>query len=112
MRSGFSIITSFRFSLLSKSWPLRTVIVAGVLLLAACGQAPPPYDAAINNGRVIDPESRLDAVRSIGIRAGRIEAISKTPLEASYVVDASGMAVAPGFINLHSHSLAEPGYRL
>ena len=112
MRSGFSIITSFRFSLLSKSWPLRAVIVAGVLLLAGCGQAPPPYDAAINNGRVIDPESRLDAVRSIGIRAGRIEAISKTPLEASYVVDASGMAVAPGFINLHSHSLAEPGYRL
>ena len=112
MRSGFSIIASFRFSLLSKSWPLRAVIVTGVLLLAACGQAPPPYDVAINNGRVIDPESRLDAVRSIGIRAGRIEAISKTPLEASNVVDASGMAVAPGFINLHSHSLAEPGYRL
>ena len=112
MRSGFSIIASFRFSLLSKSWPLRAAIVTGVLLLAACGQAPPPYDVAINNGRVIDPESRLDAVRSIGIRAGRIEAISKTPLEASNVVDASGMAVAPGFINLHSHSLAEPGYRL
>ena len=39
MRSEFSIITSFRFSLLSKSWPLRAVIATGVLLLAACGQA-------------------------------------------------------------------------
>lgn len=112
MRSEFSIITSFRFSLLFKSWPLRAVIATGVLLLAACGQAPPPYDVAINNGRVIDPESRLDAVRSIGIRAGKIEAISKTPLEAADVVDASGLVVSPGFINLHSHSVAEPGYRL
>ena len=112
MRSDFLIITSFRFSLLSKSWPLRAVIATGVLLLAACGQAPPPYDVAINNGRVIDPESRLDAVRSIGIRAGKIEAISKTPLEAADMVDASGLVVSPGFINLHSHSVAEPGYRL
>ncbi|MGB2419587.1 MAG: amidohydrolase family protein, partial [Luminiphilus sp.] len=112
MRSDFPIITSFRFSLLSKSWPLRAVIATGVLLLAACGQAPPPYDVAINNGRVIDPENRLDAVRSIGIRAGKIEAISKTPLEAADVVDASGLVVSPGFINLHSHSVAEPGYRL
>ena len=51
-------------------------------------------------------------MRSIGIRAGKIEAISKTPLEAADVVDASGLVVSPGFINLHSHSVAEPGYRL
>ena len=112
MRSEFPIITSFRSSLLSKSWSLRAVMATGLLLLAACGQAPPPYDVAINNGRVVDPESRLDAVRSIGIRAGKIEAISKAPLEAADVVDASGLVVSPGFINLHSHSVAEPGYRL
>ena len=104
MRSDFSIITSFRFSLLSKSWPLRAVIATGVLLLVACGQAPPPYDIAINNGRVIDPESRLDAVRSIGIRAGKIEAISKSPIEAADVVDASGLVVSPGFINPVSYT--------
>ena len=88
MRSGFSVIASFCFCLRSKSLPLLAVVATGVLSLAACGQAPPPYDVAINNGRVIDPEGRLDAVRSIGIRAGRIEAISETPLEASNVVDA------------------------
>lgn len=112
MRPGFSVIASFRFSLLYKRLSLRAVIAAGVLSLAACGQAPPPYEVAINNGRVIDPESRLDAVRSIGIRAGRIEAISETPLEASNVMDARELVVSPGFINLHSHSVAEAGFRL
>jgi N-acyl-D-aspartate/D-glutamate deacylase len=48
----------------------------------------------------------------VGIRAGKIETISETPLEASNVVDASGLVVSPGFINLHSHNVAEPGYRL
>ncbi len=112
MRSGFSVITSFSFSLLSKSLSLRAVIAVGVLLLAACGQAPRLYDVAINNGRVIDPESRLDAVRSLGIRAGKIEAISETPLEASKVLDARELVVSPGFTNLHSHSVAEAGLRL
>jgi N-acyl-D-aspartate/D-glutamate deacylase len=81
-------------------------------VLVACGQPQQPYDVAINNGRVIDPESRFDTVRSLGIRAGRIEAISETPLQADYVVDVRGLVVSPGFINLHSHSVAEPGYRL
>ena len=70
------------------------------------------YDSVINNGRVIDPESQLDAVRSVGIRDGKIVAISDTPLSAEREVDASGLVVSPGFINLHSHSVAEAGYRL
>ena len=51
-------------------------------------------------------------MRSVGIRAGKIVAISETPLEAASVVDARGLVVSPGFINLHSHSVAEAGYRL
>ena len=70
------------------------------------------YDSVINNGRVIDPESQLDAVRSVGIRDGKIVAISDAPLSAEREVDASGLIVSPGFINLHSHSVAEAGYRL
>ena len=84
----------------------------GVPVLVACGEPQQRYDVAINNGRVIDPESRLDTVRSVGIRAGRIEAISETPLQADNVVDARGLVVSPGCINLHSHSVAESGYRL
>ena len=67
------------------TWLARAFIASGLLLLVACGQAPQPYDVAINNGRLIDPESRLDAVRSVGIRAGKIAAISKTPLKAENV---------------------------
>ena len=90
-----------------------------VALLAAAGlavsllaTANPTYDLAINNGRVIDPESQLDAVRSLGIREGKIVIMSDAPLEADRLIDASGLVVSPGFINLHSHSVAEPGYRL
>ena len=112
MRSQHSVTLSSYLSPPFRGWLLRAFIVTGVLLLVACGQVPQPYDVAINNGRVIDPESRLDAVRSVGIRAGKIVTISETPLEATNVVDARGLVVSPGFINLHSHSVAESGYRL
>ena len=61
------------------------------------------YDLVIANGRVMDPESGLDAVRHVGIRGGRIEAISVRPLTGKSVIDAKGKVVAPGFIDLHAH---------
>jgi N-acyl-D-aspartate/D-glutamate deacylase len=53
---------------------------------------------------VIDPESGLDAVRDVGIRAGAIRAITATPLAGRTRVDARGLVVAPGFIDLHQHA--------
>lgn len=89
------------------------------LLLLACLTLAPlstvaaeSYDLVINQGRVIDPESGLDGIRSLGIRSGKIVAISETPLEGPEEINAHGLVVAPGFINLHSHAIAEPGYRL
>ena len=41
------------------------------------------YDLAINHGRVIDPETGLDAVRHVGVRDGIIEIIATTPLKAA-----------------------------
>ena len=90
----------------------RVVCAAFLLALMACGEPAPAYDVVINHGRVIDPESQLDAVRSIGIRNGKIVAISKTPLTAPREIDARNRVVSPGFINLHSHSVAEAGYQL
>ena len=112
MRSQHSVTLSSYLSFPLKGWLLRTFIATGVLLLVACGQAPQPYDVAMNNGRLIDPESRLDAVRPLGIRAGKIAAISETPLKAENVVDARGLLVSPGFIDLHSFSVATAGYQL
>ena len=69
------------------------------------------YDLVIANGRVVDPESGLDAVRHIGIRAGKIATISDTPLAGQQQIDASGLVVAPGFIDLHSHGQTDETYR-
>ncbi len=66
----------------------------------------------IANGRVIDPESKLDAVRSVGITNGRITAISRTPLTGKRTIDARGLVVAPGFIDLHVHGQNDENYRL
>jgi N-acyl-D-aspartate/D-glutamate deacylase len=68
------------------------------------------YDIAILNGRVIDPESGLDAVRNVGIHAGKIAAISATPLSAKSIIDAKGLVVAPGFIDLHEHGQEARNY--
>src|SRR5690242_11643061 len=64
----------------------------------------------IRNGRVIDPAMRLDAVRDIAIEGGKIAAIGQN-LDAAGVpqFDATGLIVAPGFIDMHVH-LREPGF--
>jgi N-acyl-D-aspartate/D-glutamate deacylase len=61
------------------------------------------YDLVIQGGRVIDPETGLDAVRNIGISQGRIKKISAAALEGKRVISAKGLIVAPGFIDLHQH---------
>jgi len=61
------------------------------------------YDVVIENGRVIDPETGFDAVANVGIRDGIIKRISKKSLKGDRVIDAEGLVVAPGFIDLHAH---------
>ena len=68
------------------------------------------YDIAILNGRLMDPESGLDAVRNVGIRSGKIAAISEAPLSAKSTIDAKGLVVAPGFIDLHEHGQEPRNY--
>jgi N-acyl-D-aspartate/D-glutamate deacylase len=71
-----------------------------------------PYDVVIANGRVIDPESRLDAIRFVGVRNGKITAISATPISGKSMIDAKGLVVAPGFIDLHAHGQDGENYRV
>lgn len=70
------------------------------------------HPLVIRNGRVIDPSQGIDSVRDVvlvnGIVAG-IESCGTTQLEEGYAeFDATGMIVAPGFIDLHTH-LRTPG---
>lgn len=61
------------------------------------------YDLVLRDGRVMDPESGLDAVRHVGISTGKITALSTTPLLGRATIEARGLVVAPGFIDLHAH---------
>jgi N-acyl-D-aspartate/D-glutamate deacylase len=61
------------------------------------------YDLVLQGGRVIDPESGTDAVRNVGISGDKIVRISPDALQGKRVVDARGLVVAPGFIDLHQH---------
>ena len=100
--------------------PLVKVLRAGLLtalILPATSpsvtiaQSSAEFDIVLANGRVMDPESNLDAVRYIGIRNGKIAAISTRPLRGRTMIDAKGLVVAPGFIDLHSHGQDDENYR-
>jgi N-acyl-D-aspartate/D-glutamate deacylase len=79
--------------------------VAGLLLAAPLRGAEPAYDIVLAGGRVVDPESRLDAARHVGISGGVVRAVSSTPLTGRVRIDAKGLVVAPGFIDLHQHAI-------
>jgi dihydroorotase len=76
----------------------------------AMGAAAQPYDMVISRGRAMDPETGLDAVRDIGIRGGKIAAVSERPIEGRSVVDARGLVVTAGFIDLHQHGQTPEAY--
>ena len=71
-----------------------------------------PFDLVLANGRVMDPESGLDAVRHLGIRNGGIAAVSEAPLDGRATIDAAGRVVAPGFIDLNTYQHGDPFFRL
>jgi N-acyl-D-aspartate/D-glutamate deacylase len=62
------------------------------------------YDLVISNGRVMDPESSLDDIRNVGICDGKVCALTRSPLQGHTTIDATGMVVSPGFIDLHEHA--------
>jgi N-acyl-D-aspartate/D-glutamate deacylase len=82
----------------------------GALVLAACAPAwtwAANYDLVIRGGRVLDPETGLDQVSNVGVVGGRITRVSTEPLTGTRTIDAHGLVVAPGFIDLHQHGQDE-----
>ncbi len=69
------------------------------------------YDLVILNGRVMGPETNLDATRHLGISEGKIQAIRSQPLRGRRVIDVDGLIVSPGFIDLHAHGQDDENYR-
>ena len=88
-----------------KSALIATAMTAFALSQILDGAIARDYDLVINNGRVIDPETGLDDIRSVGVSDGEIVKISKRPLKGETIIVATGMIVAPGFIDRNTYTL-------
>ena len=87
------------------------VALAAFIPFAAAVGDDDTFDLVLKGGRVIDPETSLDAIRNIGIRGDTIARVSEKPLHGKRVLDVSGLVVAPGFIDLHQHGFDKISYR-
>ncbi|NVN11706.1 amidohydrolase family protein [Nguyenibacter vanlangensis] len=70
------------------------------------------YDLIIRGGRLIDPETRLDAIGDVAIRNGAIMRVGDVAGPALREIDATGLVVAPGFIDIHAHGQSVPADRM
>jgi len=84
---------------------MKSLLTALLITLSftAFTQSTIVYDVVLKGGRVIDPETKLDAIRNVGILKNRIAQISSETLQGKEIINASGLVVAPGFIDLHVH---------
>lgn len=84
---------------------LLSLAMVVIMLTVTCGWAiAADYDVVILNGRVMDPETNFDEVRNVGIKDGMIKKITKKKIKGKETVDATGLVVAPGFIDTQMHS--------
>lgn len=89
--------------------------VAALALFAALQSIGVPaagFDLVLLGGRVIDPETGLDAVRNVGIDGDRIAAITPDPIRGERSIDVAGYVVSPGFIDQHRHGVTPIAYKL
>jgi len=104
-----SRLTRIGFALVS------TTLLTGVARISAEAQVARKTSATLDlvlvGGRVLDPETNLDAVRTVGIKGGRIASVTTSVPAARDTVDVRGLVVAPGFIDLHSHGQDSINYR-
>jgi N-acyl-D-glutamate deacylase len=81
-------------------------------LLIAVPAVAADYDLVILNGRVMDPKTMYDAVANVGVKDGRIAAITQDKMSGKQTIDATGLVVAPGFIDIHAHGQNLGDYRM
>src|SRR5262245_4604057 len=85
---------------------LAAAICAAFAIAVWAQPAPANYDAIIRGGHIVDGTGNPWFAADLAIKGGRIAAVSNqlSNASAARVIDAAGLVVAPGFIDLHTHS--------
>src|SRR5947207_6131561 len=85
-----------------------------VSLFTAAVMLAQPYDIVLKGGHVIDPANGIDAIRDVAVSAGRIAAIRPDipAAQARRLVDAAGLYIVPGLIDLHAHVFGNDSHLL
>jgi len=79
--------------------------LTAVALVAACAPPPGPFDVLITGGTVVDGSGEPSYLADVGILGGEIVFVGDASgAEATDTIDATGLVVAPGFIDVHSHT--------
>ncbi|HEY7427526.1 MAG TPA: D-aminoacylase [Gemmataceae bacterium] len=87
----------------------RRFVLWAALVLACCAQgafaADPQYDLVIRHGKVVDGSGNPWFYGDVAVRGDRLVAVGRVPAgESRREIDARGLIIAPGFIDMHSHS--------
>ena len=82
---------------------MRKLLTIAAPFVLAIGCMAQQFDVVVANGRVMDPETGLDAVRNVGVKDGRITRITADSLAGKRTIDAKGLVVTAGFIDVHQH---------
>lgn len=83
---------------------MNLAIMASLVFVVNAGA----YDLVILNGRVMDPETQLDAVRNVGVQDGKIAVITEETITGHETIEAKNHVIAPGFIDTHVHITDHP----
>lgn len=83
----------------------KQIVIFLMLILTAGFAMAQTYSIVIKGGQVIDPANNINELMDVAVSEGRIVLVSKNidPKEAKQVVDASGLYVVPGLIDIHAH---------
>src|SRR5260370_29315189 len=84
----------------------------GLILSLSCALAQ-DYDLLLQGGHVIDGKNKINAVRDVAIKDGKIAEVAAAidPAKAHKVVNVAGLYIAPGLVDIHVHVYAGTGQR-
>lgn len=83
---------------------LLPLLALALVVPALPAQPPADYDLVVRNGRVVDGTGNPWVAADVAVRGDRVVAVGKVAGAAKRTIDAKGLVVAPGFIDIHAHS--------